>query len=292
MRFGRRKQGGNNMAKSKNKKDVKRKNSRSKAPPAAEAPKNSELKKAAPQTTARQVSSESSNLNNIKKEKQAVRTGVRLSTCLAGMFLCLCLGLYLGSLLPDMMAAAKKSSAHAPAQSKPLPAAKAEPNLPTKPAPALITEEKSSLAISPKLKQHIEHLEKDVTNNPQNAKLLADLGNAYFDTGQTGKAISAYEKSLAINPSNPDVLTDLGIMFREEKKYDQALDCFRKAAALNPAHLNALFNEGVVLGLDLHKHSEAKAAWTRLLQISPDARTPDGRKISDIIRQFDGGQPN
>lgn len=237
----------------------------------------------------------SSATKNSSPAKNIAFQGVHLSTCIAGMFLCLCLGLYLGSLLPDLMNGEQKPVAGKMpplAENNNLP----RPQMPEKPGPNLIPEEAPAgmpkPAISSQLRQHVSHLEEEATKNPRDAKLLADLGNAYFDTGQTSLAIAAYEKSLAVNPANPDVLTDLGIMYREEKKYDKALECFQKAAEINPGHLNALFNQGVVLGLDMHRPEGAKAAWNKVLELSPDARTPNGKKVSDLIRQLDQEQGN
>lgn len=227
--------------------------------------------------------------NGKHKETQG-KGGVRLSTCIAGMFLALCLGLYLGSLAPDILKAPSHEKTEVAGRPAEQPAS--PENMAMKQIPAEPPKERSLPSISPGLQQHINHLEKELAQNPRNASLLAELGNAYFDTGQTRRAIEAYERSLAIEPSNPDILTDLGIMFREEKNYDKALESFRKATAIDPGHLNALFNQGVILGMDQHKHAEAKAVWEKVLQISPDARTPDGRKLADMIRQMNQSEQN
>lgn len=279
------------MAKSRNRKDKKNKKGKL---------EQAQLTAGASEKTAagkNSVSHEPKNLStsaNIKVEKKAEGiSGVHVSTCIAGMFLTLCLGLYLGSLLPDLVTDVRKGTTTAPAAPV---SAKMDAfgGKPAKPAPNLIPEtapeESPKLAISPNLQQHIRHLEDEAAQYPRNAKILADLGNAYFDTGQTTRAIAAYEKSLAIDPANPDVLTDLGIMYREEKNYDVALDCFKKAATINPKHLNALFNQGVVLGLDQHRHAEAKEVWQKVLELSPEARAPDGKKVSDLILQMDRQQ--
>lgn len=276
------------MAKSRNRKDKKNKKAKSSAPPLKAAP----AEKNRQEQTAAEIMAKNppAPKNPGQEKKSSPQAGVRISTCIAGMFLTLCLGLYIGSLLPDLTSDIHKPAPAAPVSAMP----EGSAAKPDKPAPKATPENASSnspkLAISPSLQQHISHLEKEAAQNPRDAKILADLGNAYFDTGQTRKAIGAYEKSLAIDPVNPDVLTDLGIMHREEKNYDLALECFKKAVALNPKHLNALFNQGVVLGLDQHRHDEAKAAWRKVLEISPEARAPDGKRLSDLIMQIDSQQ--
>lgn len=277
------------MAKAKNKKDKNsRKKVQSKLPPApAESTK-----------TAKNPVSENkiAEKRPISEKPKNIEHGhfVRLSTCISGMFLTLCLGLYLGSLIPDLLAIATKPVVvqHAEINAKPvIPTQQGSPQS-SQALPQQQEDKSLSGKISPKMAEHIRHLQEDLKNNPDNSALLADLGNAYFDTGQVQKAISAYERSLVLVPKNPDVLTDLGIMYREARNYDKALECFKKAIEINPEHLNALFNQGVVLGLDQQKNVEAKAVWQRLIELSPDARAPDGRKVSELINQLDRTSQN
>jgi len=63
------------------------------------------------------------------------------------------------------------------------------------------------------------------------------------------------------------------------------LAAFDKAIALDPRHDNARFNKGVVLLHDLNDRAGALAAWEELVRIRPDARTPDGQLLSEVIKQ-------
>jgi len=140
--------------------------------------------------------------------------------------------------------------------------------------------------IPPELAAKIASMEQNVLANPKDAHNWTDLGNLYFDTGQSRKAASAYERSLALAPDNADVLTDLGIMYRELGEYDKAVTSFRRASSVNPRHENAMFNEGVVLYFDLKRKDDAMKAWQRLLAVNPAARAPDGQSVSDVIRNL------
>ena len=116
-----------------------------------------------------------------------------------------------------------------------------------------------------------------------------ELGNAYFDTHQARKAIVAYEKALALGNADPDVWTDLGIMQRQAGQPDKALKSFDAALALNPRHEHALYNRGVVLLHDTGDKAGATAAWEKLLEVNPGAKTPDGRPVKDIVAELKRG---
>lgn len=217
---------------------------------------------------------------NPAPQAQPAAGGIRKSTCLMGMLAALVLGLYLGSLLPGLLNAPER----------PAPAARhadtAAQQPPASAAPSSASVKDSQPPMPPELAQKIADLEKQVLADPQNAGSWTALGNLYFDTGQAKQAVSAYERSLAIMPDNADVLTDLGIMYREIGAFEKAVASFRKAAALKPGHENALFNAGVVLYYDLHRKDEAAAAWKQLLAVNPEALSPDGKPVSELIRHL------
>ncbi len=116
-----------------------------------------------------------------------------------------------------------------------------------------------------------------------------ELANLYFDTHQAQKAIAAYEKTIALGASSPDVWTDLGIMQREAKQQQKALASFDTALKLNPRHENALYNKGVVLLHDTGDKAGAAKAWGQLLEVNPNAKTPDGRPLAGIVAELKRG---
>jgi len=129
-------------------------------------------------------------------------------------------------------------------------------------------------------------LEEKAAQSPGDYAVWVSLGNLYFDTDMHAKSIEAYEKALAIKPDLPDVLTDLGVMYRAEHKPDQAVQSFDKALGLNPRHQVALLNKGVVLLFDLGDKDGARKSFAELLAVNPAAKTPDGKKVSDLMEQL------
>lgn len=135
-----------------------------------------------------------------------------------------------------------------------------------------------------------KQLEEKAAQNPGDYTTWVALGNLYFDTDMHRKSIEAYEKALAIRPDLADVWTDLGVMYRAEHEHDRAVQSFDKALGLNPRHQVALLNKGVVLLFDLGDKDAARQAFTALLAVNPAAKTPDGKKVSDLVEQLSGKQ--
>ena len=198
-----------------------------------------------------------------------------------GIAVALVLGVYVGSLVPSVFT-------QEPAQQAPAGQTQTAPQAPGQPSaqPSGQAKQDNQPPIPPELAAKIASMEQNVLANPKDAQNWTDLGNLYFDTGQSRKAAGAYERSLALAPDNADVLTDLGIMYRELGEYDKAVTSFRRASSVNPRHENAMFNEGVVLYFDLKRKDDAMKAWQRLLAVNPAARAPDGQSVSDVIRNL------
>lgn len=131
--------------------------------------------------------------------------------------------------------------------------------------------------------QRIAQAEKVVAQDPKNVNAWISLGNDYFDTEQSQKAINAYGKALEINPNNPNVLTDQGVMFRKVGWYDKALANFEKANKIDPSHLQSLFNAGIVYAVDLKQPEKATLYWEKYLKL--DTSSPTALQIKSMMEQ-------
>lgn len=137
--------------------------------------------------------------------------------------------------------------------------------------------------------QRIAQAEKIVAQDPKNLNAWISLGNDYFDTEQSQKAINAYGKALEIDPKNPNVLTDQGVMFRKVGWYDKALANFEKANQLDPNHLQSLFNAGIVYVVDLKQPDKATPYWNKYLKL--DSNSPTALQIKSMMPQSGSGTP-
>ena len=131
--------------------------------------------------------------------------------------------------------------------------------------------------------QVIDELEARTRETPGNPDTWIQLGHQYFDMGRSEAAVIAYEKALAIDDRNADVWTDLGVMYRRTGNPEKAIEAFDKAIAIDPRHEISRFNKGIVLFHDLKDQKGALAAWESLLAINPQAKTPGGQSVRDLI---------
>lgn len=154
------------------------------------------------------------------------------------------------------------------------------------PAPGSDAHSETAGTAAPDMDDKIAELEAFVKQHPEDARAWANLGHVYFDADQPDSAIQAYQKSLALVPGDPAVLTDMGVMYRRNGEPDKAIQAFDQAVAASPGFETALFNKGVVLMADLNDLPRAMAAWEALVKVNPDATTPGGEKIADIVSRM------
>jgi len=137
----------------------------------------------------------------------------------------------------------------------------------------------------------IFELEKQLAENPSDFDQWIILGNLYSDTNNYEKAIIAYKKYLEKNPKNVDALNNLGVMYRRSGRPDEAVSAFDTVLETHSSNERALFNKGVVLMHDLNDIEGAVKVWKKLVEINPDAISPGGMPVSDLIKRFNSVRP-
>jgi cytochrome c-type biogenesis protein CcmH/NrfG len=168
---------------------------------------------------------------------------------------------------------------------------KSESKAPVPSAPAQMGEPAAASADS----DRVAALERQTQADPGNVKAWTELGNAYFDSKQYEKSISAYRKSLELNPNDPNVWTDLGVMYRRAGNPEEAIKAFDQAIAVDPKHEVSRMNKGIVMLHDLNDFNGAIQAWEGLLEVNPIAMAPNGVSIDQMVSQLkkqQAGQPS
>lgn len=128
-------------------------------------------------------------------------------------------------------------------------------------------------------------------SNPNNADLLINIGNIYYDAKQYTVAIKYYEQALKINPSNTSVRTDMGTAYWYTGDADAAISEFDRALAEKPDNANTLFNRGLVKWEGKMDADGALADWKKLLATSPNYQSKDEvLKLMDEIKKHQSGQ--
>lgn len=147
--------------------------------------------------------------------------------------------------------------------------------------------EGQSAAASQQLRQQVGEIEGLLTANPNDPKLMAAMGNVYFDASRWTDARVWYERSLAVAPDDVDVLTDLAVAFRNLEQPQKTIELLDRAIALSPDHWQAWYNKVVVYQFDLHEHDEAAGALRRLQQLKQ--QNPAIPDLSALEREVLGG---
>jgi len=112
----------------------------------------------------------------------------------------------------------------------------------------------------------IEKLKTD----PNNAGLLASIGNVYYDTQQFPTAIEYYQHALKIEPTNTGVRTDMATAYWYTGNADAAIAEFQKSLSYEPNKANTLFNLGIVEWQGKMDIDKAVATWQKLLETNPN----------------------
>ena len=125
----------------------------------------------------------------------------------------------------------------------------------------------------------IEKLKAD----PNNADLLANIGNVYYDAQQYPSAIDFYQRALKVQPTNAGVRTDMATAYWYSGNADTAITEFDKALNYQPNNPNTLFNLGIVKWQGKMDVKGAVAVWQKLLQTNPTYENRE--KVQQLIAQ-------
>ncbi len=109
-----------------------------------------------------------------------------------------------------------------------------------------------------------------LATNPNDPRLLAEIGNVYFDTEQFALAKNYYERAVNNTRPAPEVLSLLGNSYYYLGDTKAAIAAFNRALEIDPRFANALYNLGMVKWQEQSDPTAAIALWTRLLQANPN----------------------
>jgi len=125
----------------------------------------------------------------------------------------------------------------------------------------------------------IEKLKSD----PNNAELLANAGNVYYDAQQYPTAIDYYQRALKAQPANTGVRTDMATAYWYTGNADAAIAEFKKSLSYEPNKANTLFNLGIVEWQGKMDINAAVATWQKLLSTNPNYEGKD--KVLALMAQ-------
>ena len=125
----------------------------------------------------------------------------------------------------------------------------------------------ASGADAQRLRQQVAELEGLLAANPNDAGLMAAMGNIYFDASRWPDARDWYEKALQVSSSDPNILTDLAVVYRNLGEFERSIELLDRAIAVDSGHWQAWYNKVVVYQFDLHRHDDAAKALETLQEL-------------------------
>jgi len=128
--------------------------------------------------------------------------------------------------------------------------------------------------------------------DPNNADLLAQIGNVYKSTHQFKDAAGYYESSLKINPDNVPIRTTLASCLYYSGDPDGALSQLQQSLQHDPNDANSLFNLGVIRWQAKKDSRGAVAAWQQLLNANPKLEEAKRAQVEKMIADARQGVAN
>jgi cytochrome c-type biogenesis protein CcmH/NrfG len=126
-----------------------------------------------------------------------------------------------------------------------------------------------------------EPLLAELKSKPNDATLLSNIGNIFYDAQQFKDAIDYYNRSLQAEPDNPGVRTDMGTAYFYLGNADRAIAEFNAALQRDPKHAQTLFDLGLVKWQGKSDVTGAVEAWETLLRVVPDY--PERERVEQLI---------
>jgi tetratricopeptide (TPR) repeat protein len=133
----------------------------------------------------------------------------------------------------------------------------------------------------------IGSLKTELLRDPENPRLWAALGNAYYDREDWDRAIEAYEKALRKAPKDANVLSDLGAAYRNRGEFRRAIAAFEKARKADPKHWQSLLNLVLVHAFDARDAVAAQRFLDELTRRYPEI--PNTGRIQEQISRIRAG---
>ena len=120
-------------------------------------------------------------------------------------------------------------------------------------------------------------------SDPNNAGLLANIGNLYYDAQQYPEAIGYYQRALQIQPADAAVRTDMATAIWYTGDANSAIAEFNKSLSYDPTKANTLFNLGIVKWQGKMDIAGAVSAWQKLLETNPNYEGKE--RVEQLIAQ-------
>lgn len=132
------------------------------------------------------------------------------------------------------------------------------------------------------LTEDIRGLEKMLEISPGDARLHADLGMCYVESGRTDEAVAQLKTAARMQPASAGAQHDVGVVLLRQRQFEEARLYLEAAVRIKPDFSEAYSNLGVALHAQ-GKLDEAVAMYTKAIALSAsnaDAEYNFGRLLA------------
>ncbi|UCF64985.1 MAG: tetratricopeptide repeat protein [bacterium] len=110
---------------------------------------------------------------------------------------------------------------------------------------------------------------KAIDMNPTNDTLMVTVGDFYYRSDQTDKALAMYQRALSVNENSVDAMLAVGEIYSKQEKWDEALQNFKTAMELQPNN-PAIPNNVAIILYNESQYLEAIPYIKKTVEMEPD----------------------
>lgn len=125
-----------------------------------------------------------------------------------------------------------------------------------------------------------------IENNPEDARLLARLGDLYFENESFSQAAFQYEKALKLDPEDVDTYNDLGLAYHYTGRSALAVETLRKGTRVDPSFQRIWLSLGFVLASS-GQGPQAEEALQEAIRLNPSNNVGlEAQRIMDSMKNI------
>ena len=127
--------------------------------------------------------------------------------------------------------------------------------------------------------EHLQGLMATMKQNPNDPKVLLELGNTFMMMQAWDKALEYLDQAAKLNPGDVQVHRALGMTHFERKEYGPARKSFELVLKKDPDDVLAHYNLGILLKHYMKEPAEGDVHFRRVVQLKP--RDPEVLKSAE-----------
>lgn len=117
--------------------------------------------------------------------------------------------------------------------------------------------------------EHLRDLMRQMEQNPNDPKVLLELGNTFMMMQAWDKALEFLDQAVKLTPDDAQVHRAMGMVRFERKEFELARKSFDLVLKKEPGDVLAHYNMGILLKHYMKKPAEGDAHFRKVVQLQP-----------------------